>query len=185
MKVKFGQRCKRNIYRLLLALWPCLSSIWQIFTICQDSSQVGPKIGGQTGQGVFEIAYSRLCTGQFSKTPIVEKTDRCSYLGVGKIQGRSRQKTSWRNLWIGTIILPNPKNSKMKNLFWNLWFSCIIFEFGNAFLEFGRFVGSTVGCAALLQRPLLNTARLGAKRGYDKLQDNLENPKSFKIPALA
>ena len=27
------------------------------------------------------------------------------------------------------------------------------------------------------------TARLGAKRGYDNLQDNSENLKSFKIPA--
>ena len=30
---------------------------------------------------------------------------------------------------------------------------------------------------------LYDTARLGAKRGYDQLQDNLENLKSFKIPA--
>ena len=29
----------------------------------------------------------------------------------------------------------------------------------------------------------LDTARPGAKRGYDKLQDNLESPQSFIIPA--
>ena len=42
------------------------------------------SFSGQTRQKCFEIADSRLCTGEFRNPTTVEKMDRCSWVGLVK-----------------------------------------------------------------------------------------------------